>query len=63
MSYNNFYDLETLSFDAVQTFVYVDRGKLMYCHKPERFKQKVKVLKVWQALYEHCQSLKDWFYC
>lgn len=63
MAYINYKDLETLSFDAVQAFVNARRVKPIYCYMPEGFKQRGKVLCVYQALYSHRQSPKDWFDC
>ncbi|KAI1000382.1 hypothetical protein K3495_g7810 [Podosphaera aphanis] len=63
MSYINHEDLETLSFDAIQAFVNARRDRPIYCYMPEGFRQRGKVLRVYQALYGHRQSPKDWFRC
>ncbi|KAI1006136.1 hypothetical protein K3495_g2084 [Podosphaera aphanis] len=63
MSYINHEDLETLSSDAIQAFVNAKRDHPIYCSMPEGFRQRGKVLRVYQALYGHRQSPKDWFKC
>lgn len=63
MAYINHSNMETLSFDAVQAFVNARRDKPIYCYLPEGFRQRGKVLRVWQALYGHRKSPKDWFDC
>ena len=63
LSLINHHDMETLSFDAVQAFVNAKRDKPIHCYMPEGFRQAGKVLRVWQALYGHRQSPKDWFEC
>ena len=63
LSLINHHDMETLSFDAVQAFVNAKRDKPIHCYMPEGFRQAGKVLRVWQALYGHPQSPKDWFEC
>lgn len=63
MAFINAKDMETLSYDAVQAFVNARRDKPIYCYMPEGFRQRGKVLRVWQALCGHRQSPKDWFNC
>lgn len=63
MTYINYKDMETLSFDAVQAFVNAKRDKPVYCYMPEGFQQRGKVLCVYQALYGYRQSPKDWYNC
>lgn len=56
MSFFNYEDVETLSFDAVQAFVNARRDRPIYCCMPEGFRQNGKLLCVWKALCGHWSS-------
>lgn len=46
MSFINYTNMETLNSDAVQAFVNARRDNPAYCHMPDGYRQKGKVLRV-----------------